>query len=141
MGKRVWRGFSHYFRHDNVHLAQFPQVCQRINRPSVRHLLKSSSSTDGGTRVGLQAHGLYAVRERLAISQEYCPSSTILPLDVLTQTLTPQMSKSYSPIQTYEAKRLSLDLLDRPEDFYMHNRRYSASVIMNVVYGRAIPNC
>lgn len=57
------------------------------------------------------------------------------------QTLTPQMSKSYAPIQTFEAKRLSIDLLDNPEDFYMHNRRYSASVIMTVVYGRAISKC
>src|SRR5438552_4571255 len=51
------------------------------------------------------------------------------------------MSKSYASIQTFEAKRLSIDLLDNPEDFYMHNRRYSASVIMTVVYGRPIPKC
>src|SRR5579859_3109414 len=51
------------------------------------------------------------------------------------------MSKSYAPIQTFEAKRLSIDLLDNPEEFYMHNRRYSASVIMTVVYGRPIPKC
>jgi hypothetical protein len=57
------------------------------------------------------------------------------------QLLTPVMSKSYSPIQEFEAKQLSVDLLDRPEDFYMHNRRYSASVIMQVVYGHRIPIC
>ena len=34
-----------------------------------------------------------------------------------------------------------VDLLDRSEDFYMHNRRYSASVIMQVVYGHRIPEC
>jgi len=51
------------------------------------------------------------------------------------------MSRSYSPIQTFEAKQLSVDLLDHPEDFYMHNRRYSASVIMNVVYGHRIEKC
>jgi len=51
------------------------------------------------------------------------------------------MSKSYSPIQVFEAKQLSVDLLDRPEDFYMHNRRYSASVIMQIIYGRRIPSC
>lgn len=51
------------------------------------------------------------------------------------------MSKSYSPIQTFEGKQLSVDLLERPEDFYMHNRRYSASVIMQVVYGHRIPDC
>lgn len=51
------------------------------------------------------------------------------------------MSKSYTPTQTLEAKQLSVDLLDSPEDFYMHNRRYSASVIMQIIYGRRIPTC
>lgn len=51
------------------------------------------------------------------------------------------MSKSYSPIQEFEAKQFTVDLLDRPEDFYMHNRRYAASVIMNVTYGHRIPVC
>jgi hypothetical protein len=49
------------------------------------------------------------------------------------------MSKSYTPTQTFEAKALSVDLLDSPQDFYMHNRRYSASVIMQIIYGRRIP--
>jgi len=51
------------------------------------------------------------------------------------------MSKSYSPIQEFEAKQFTVDLLDRPQDFYMHNRRYAASVIMNVTYGHRIPTC
>jgi hypothetical protein len=51
------------------------------------------------------------------------------------------MSKSYSPIQEYEAKQFTVDLLDNPEDFYMHNRRYAASVIMQVTYGHALPVC
>src|ERR1700724_3145715 len=51
------------------------------------------------------------------------------------------MSRSYCPIQEFEGKQLSVDLLDKPEDFYMHNRRYSASVIMQVVYGHRIPEC
>ena len=51
------------------------------------------------------------------------------------------MSRSYSLIQEYEGKQLTVDLLDKPEDFYMRNRRYSASVIMQVVYGHRIPEC
>jgi len=51
------------------------------------------------------------------------------------------MAKSYAPIQTFEAKKLSVDLLDNPENFYMHNRRYSASTILNITYGRRIPQC
>ena len=51
------------------------------------------------------------------------------------------MAKSYAPIQTFEAKKLSVDLLDDPDNFYMHNRRYSASTILNITYGRRIPQC
>ena len=61
--------------------------------------------------------------------------------NIIHRLLTPAMSKSYSPIQTFEAKQLSVDLLDSPEDFYMHNRRYSSSTIMQVVYGHRIPKC
>ena len=49
------------------------------------------------------------------------------------------MAKSYAPIQLYEAKQTSVNLLDTPEDFYMHNRRYSSSTILNITYGRRIP--
>jgi len=51
------------------------------------------------------------------------------------------MSKSYSPIQEFEAKQFTYDLLNSPEDFYMHNRRFSASVMMQVAYGHRIPVC
>ena len=60
---------------------------------------------------------------------------------IIHQLFTPQMSRSYAPIQFYEAKQLSVDLLDRPKDFYMHHRRYAASVIMQIIYGRRIPEC
>ena len=57
------------------------------------------------------------------------------------QVLTQKMAEDYSVIQMFEAKQLSVDLLDKPNDFYMHNRRYAASVIMQVTYGWRIPEC
>jgi cytochrome P450 len=60
---------------------------------------------------------------------------------IIHQLFTPQMSRSYAPIQFYEAKQLSVDLLEKPRDFYMHHRRYAASVIMQIIYGRRIPEC
>lgn len=44
-------------------------------------------------------------------------------------------AENYRSIQDYESKRLLLDLLEGPRNFYMHNRRYSASTIMLVTYG------
>ncbi|KAF2188872.1 cytochrome P450 [Zopfia rhizophila CBS 207.26] len=58
---------------------------------------------------------------------------------VFHKVLTPKMAEDYSIIQLFEAKQLAVDLLDNPKDFYMHNRRYSASVIMQVTYGWRIP--
>jgi hypothetical protein len=55
--------------------------------------------------------------------------------------LTPQMAKFYTPIQTFEAKQLSVNILDDPDNFYMHNRRYSISVVLQFVYGRRAPVC
>ena len=52
---------------------------------------------------------------------------------IIHQLFTPGMSRSYAPIQVFEARQLSVDLLDRPGEFYMHHRRYAASVIMQII--------
>ncbi|KAF2119273.1 cytochrome P450 [Lophiotrema nucula] len=58
---------------------------------------------------------------------------------IFHKVLTPKMADDYSVIQLFESKQLSVDLLEKPADFYMHNRRYAASVIMQVTYGWRIP--
>ncbi|EXJ86782.1 hypothetical protein A1O3_03736 [Capronia epimyces CBS 606.96] len=45
----------------------------------------------------------------------------------------------YQPIQDFESKQLMIDLIESPERFYEHNRRYSSSVIMLVTYGYRLP--
>lgn len=60
---------------------------------------------------------------------------------ITLQVLTVKQAEDYAVIQHFEAKQLSVDLLDKPRDFYMHNRRYAASVIMQVTYGWRIPEC
>jgi cytochrome P450 len=45
----------------------------------------------------------------------------------------------YQPIQDYESKQLMMELLETPNQFYEHNRRYSASVIMFLTYGYRLP--
>ena len=44
----------------------------------------------------------------------------------------------YQPIQDLESKQLLFDLMHTPEEFYLHNRRYSASVIITATYGHRI---
>lgn len=50
------------------------------------------------------------------------------------------ISTSYQPVQDLESKQLMFDLLQDPEHFYDHNRRYSASVILTVAYGQRMAN-
>ena len=50
------------------------------------------------------------------------------------------VSTSYQPVQDLESKQLLSDLLNDPDHFYDHNRRYSASVIVTVTYGHRVAN-
>ncbi|KAI1030210.1 hypothetical protein LB504_010359 [Fusarium proliferatum] len=49
-------------------------------------------------------------------------------------------SNKYRPVQDFESKVVLNDLLERPDQFYTINRRYSTSVIMLVTYGYRIPS-
>lgn len=56
--------------------------------------------------------------------------------------LTLTMSNAFRPIQDFEARQLVYDILTDNDDqnkFYMHARRYSASVMMSTTYGKRIP--
>ena len=56
--------------------------------------------------------------------------------------LTPKASQSFRPSQEFEAKQLIHDILTdnaNQENFYMHVRRYTTSVVMTSTYGRRVP--
>ena len=46
----------------------------------------------------------------------------------------------YQPVLDFESKQLLSDLLETPEKFYEHNRRYSSSVIMFLTSGYRLPS-
>ena len=48
------------------------------------------------------------------------------------------VSPTYLPVQDLESKRLLFDMLNEPDEFYDHNRRYAASVIITATYGHRI---
>ncbi|KAG9310289.1 cytochrome P450 [Chiua virens] len=55
---------------------------------------------------------------------------------VLHAALQPKASETYEPVQYHHAKNVVLDILADPEHHQMHARRYAASVIMNITYGK-----
>ncbi|TFK93081.1 cytochrome P450 [Polyporus arcularius HHB13444] len=57
----------------------------------------------------------------------------------LHAALQPQVSAKYEPIQTHNALNYILDLLDDPDKHLEHAKRYAASVIMTVTYGKTTP--
>jgi hypothetical protein len=54
--------------------------------------------------------------------------------------LMPKAAQSYKPIELLEAQQLSIDLLDEPERFLMHHRRFTCSTMFNITYGRRLPS-
>ncbi|QKX53806.1 uncharacterized protein TRUGW13939_00886 [Talaromyces rugulosus] len=55
--------------------------------------------------------------------------------------LTPKSSNTFMPSQLFEAKQLLWDILtdnENQENFYMHIRRYTTSVVMTSTYGRRV---
>ncbi|EGN97518.1 hypothetical protein SERLA73DRAFT_169832 [Serpula lacrymans var. lacrymans S7.3] len=48
-------------------------------------------------------------------------------------------AESYAPIQMDSAKDVILDILDNPKQHMQHTRRYAASVILKVTYGKTAP--
>jgi hypothetical protein len=59
---------------------------------------------------------------------------------IMHSILTATQAINYQPIQMYETRQMCIDLLDSPEELYNHTRRYTTSVVMQVAYGRRVPN-
>lgn len=60
---------------------------------------------------------------------------------IVHKLLTPKVSSTFMPSQLFEAKQLVHDLLTdnrNQEDFYMHVRRYTTSVVLTSTYGRRV---
>ena len=57
---------------------------------------------------------------------------------IVHKLLTPKVSNTFMPSQLFEAKQLMYDILTdnaNEEDFYMHVRRYTTSVVLTSTYG------
>ncbi|KAI0770000.1 cytochrome P450 [Fomes fomentarius] len=57
----------------------------------------------------------------------------------LHAALQPQSAAKYEPIQMYNARNFILDILDDPDRHIEHARRYAASVVMSLTYGKMTP--
>ncbi|KAJ3489926.1 hypothetical protein NLI96_g1779 [Meripilus lineatus] len=51
----------------------------------------------------------------------------------------PSVANTYQPIQYVHAKNFMLDLLHSPDQHLQHARRYAASAIMSITYGKTTP--
>ncbi|KAH7922014.1 cytochrome P450 [Leucogyrophana mollusca] len=53
--------------------------------------------------------------------------------------LQPKAAEMYQDIQTENARSVILDILDDPKNHQLHARRYAASVILRITYGKSTP--
>jgi hypothetical protein len=58
---------------------------------------------------------------------------------IMHKLLMPKTAHSYRPVELIEAQQLSIELLDTPQHFLMHHRRYACSTMFNITYGRRLP--
>ncbi|CAL1707469.1 unnamed protein product [Somion occarium] len=58
---------------------------------------------------------------------------------VIHEILTREKCAQHVAVQKAEVSQLMYDILERPEDFYTHTRRFAASVILAVVFGIHCP--
>jgi len=58
---------------------------------------------------------------------------------IMHKMLMPKAAQSYKPIELLEAQQLSIDLMDDPDHFLMHHRRFTCSTMFNITYGRRLP--
>ncbi|KAI0660149.1 cytochrome P450 [Cubamyces menziesii] len=54
----------------------------------------------------------------------------------LHATLQPQSAAKYEPLQMQNARNFILDLLDEPDQFIDHAKRYAASLALGITYGK-----
>jgi cytochrome P450 len=57
---------------------------------------------------------------------------------IMHKMLMPKAAQSYKPIELLEAQQLSIDLLEEPDRFLMHHRRFTCSTMFNITYGRRL---
>jgi hypothetical protein len=62
---------------------------------------------------------------------------------IMHKMLMLKSTQSYKPIELLEAQQLSIDSMDDPAHFLMHDRRFTCSAMFNITYGRRLPqwNC
>ncbi|KAI0633734.1 cytochrome P450 [Trametes polyzona] len=58
---------------------------------------------------------------------------------VLHATLQPASAARYEYLQMNNARNFIVDILDEPAEFINHSKRYAASVIMSITYGKTTP--
>lgn len=108
-----------------------------LSSPTAVKELMDKRSSIYSSRPPAPLAGDVASAGRRQLFMPYGPSYRVVRRNA-HQLLNITTTTSYQPIQDLESKQLMFDLLNDPKNFYDHNRRYSASVIITVTYGHRI---
>lgn len=113
-----------------------------LNTPvAVREILDKQSANTSGRAPAPVLSDLVSDKKRL-LFMGYTPEWRKVRA-IVHKLLTPKASEVFRPSQEFEAKQLIHDILtdnENQENFYMHVRRYTTSVVMTSTYGRRVPD-
>lgn len=107
---------------------------------AVREIMDRQSAVTSGRQPFPVASDLISGGKRF-LFMSYTPEWRRLRA-IVHKLLTPKASQTFRPSQEFEAKQLIHDILTdnaNQENFYMHVRRYTTSVVLTSTYGRRVP--
>ena len=110
-----------------------------LSSPTTVKELMDKRSSIYSSRPPAPLAGDVASGGRRQLFMAYGPSYRVVR-KIAHQLLSITQTTSYQPVQDLESKQLMHDILHDPANFYDHNRRYSASVIITVTYGHRCPD-
>ncbi|KAK5172958.1 uncharacterized protein LTR77_003080 [Saxophila tyrrhenica] len=100
------------------------------------------SSDDAVKELLDRRSGIYSSRQEMYIGQDLCSNGLRLLMMIrkmVHQLLNVQESSKYVPYQMLENKQMLNDLLDTPDRFLHHIRRYSNALTTSMVFGWRTP--
>ncbi|KAF8531834.1 cytochrome P450 [Gautieria morchelliformis] len=101
------------------------------------HVVVLSDPVDAEELLGRRSHN-YSSRKPLIYAGKYQSNNKRFHRAVFTQMLQPRSLGAYEAMQTLESMRFLHDMLLRPEEWARNCKRFSASLVFQLSYGRRL---
>lgn len=149
MGRRIWPDLLSDSRDETQHRSVRRGSCQGASGQAKRHLLLPTrdvheSANERGQPSG--SHGMCGrvckstcSRANANIAAQQYNETWRVQRKIIHNSLNINASRGYLPYQDLENKRMLMDFLEDPNGFRDHIRRYTNSLVTQIVFGFRTP--